>query len=292
MSDYKVGLLCVLGCQIFWGFCPLYWSSLVPIPSWIIILYRIVTMFVYTYIGARSRYSAEEIWRPLKDRSVRLKYTASGLVLTVNWSIYIWAMTTERVIQSAIGYYIEPLVICAVGVIVFKEKLTKYNLTAMCFALAAIVIILVHYGQLPGVALGLAGSWALYSAIKKTEDRPVLISLVYETFPFAVIAVAVILFIECKGMGALSLGIPGKYALMYLSGLVTVIPIALFSVSAKKVPLFVLGLAQYMSPTITLLLGIFVLGEPIDMTQIEAFLIIWTGLIFFSIGEFRSLRRQ
>lgn len=286
LNEYKTGVICVLACQIFWGFCPIYWQALEPIPSWMIILYRIVTMFVYSYIAARFRYSKEEIWGPLKDRAVRNKYFTAGLILTANWSIYIWAMTSERVIQASIGYYIEPIVICAVGIIVFKEKLTRYNLTAMIFALAAIAIILVHYKQVPGVAIGLAGTWAVYSAIKKTAKQPVLIALVYETMVYAFLSVFVIIYIEARGIGAISLHVPGKYALMFLSGLITLIPVALFSASARKVSLFVIGLAQYISPTISLLLGIFLFREPIDMTQIAAFVIIWIGLVIFTSGEF------
>ncbi len=290
-KDYRIGVLCVLGCQLFWGVCPIYWQALEPIPSWIIILYRIVTMFVYSYIAARFRFTREEIWQPLRDKAIRRKYFTAGLILTINWSIYIWAMTSERVIQASIGYYIEPIVICAVGIIVFREKLTKYNLTAMICALIAIIIILLHYRQVPGVALGLAGSWAVYSAIKKTSEIPVLTALVYETMIYAVIATIAIIYIETKGIGAISLGVPGKYAMMFLSGLITLIPVALFSVSAKKVSLLVIGLAQYISPTMSLLLGIFLFKEPIDRTQIIAFVIIWAGLAVFTYGEFLSNKK-
>lgn len=286
-SDYRTGVICVIACQLIWGVCPVYWQALEPIPSWIIILYRIVTMFVYSYIAARIRYSREEIWGPLKERSVRIKYFTAGFILTVNWSIYIWAMTSEHVIQSAIGYYIEPLVICAVGIIVFKEQVTKYNLAAMLFALAAIILILAHYRQVPGVALGLAGTWAAYSAVKKTAKQPAVIALVYETMVYAVIAVFAVIYIETRGIGALSFGVPGKFALMLLSGLVTLVPVALFGTAAPKVPLLVIGLAQYISPTITLLLGVFLFKEPIDPVQITAFIIIWIGLGIFTYGEFR-----
>lgn len=289
--EYKIGVLCVIGCQLFWGVCPIYWQALEPIPSWIIILYRIVTMFGYSYIAARFSFSREEIREPFKDRAVRRKYITAGLILTVNWSIYIWAMTSERVIQASIGYYIEPIVICAVGIIVFKEQLTRYNMTAIICALIAISVILVHYKQVPGVALGLAGTWAVYSAIKKTSEIPVLIALVYETMVYAVVATAAIIYIETKGIGAISMGVPGKYAMMFLSGLITLIPVALFSVSAKKVSLLVIGLAQYISPTMSLLLGIFMFKEPIDMTQIIAFIIIWGGLAVFTYGEFINSRK-
>lgn len=291
-SDYRTGLICVLACQLFWGFCPIYWQALVPIPSWIIILYRMVTMFMYSYIAARMRYSREEIWGPLREKGVIVRYLAAGLLLTANWSTYIWAMTTGHMIQASIGYYIEPIVICIFGVVIFSEKFTKYNVTAIGLALISLTIMLIHYRQIPGVALGLAFTWACYSAIKKSTDRPPLIELVYETMFYAVLAVVVIFYIETKGIGALSLGVPGKYALMFLSGLITLIPIALFGSAAKKVTLFVIGLAQYISPTITLLLGIFAYKEPIDRVQVISFAIIWIGLVFFSYGEYKNNLEQ
>ena len=246
-------------------------------------------MFVFSYAIARFRYSREEILEPLKDKTFLKHSVFAGLVLTANWSIYVWALTSERVIQTAIGYYIEPLVICAVGIIFFKEKLTKHNLTAMIFALVAILIMLVHYGQLPGVAIGLAGTWAMYSAIKKASDRPVLIALVYETSVYAVIALVGIIYTESTGIGVLAMNLPGKYVLMLFSGLATVIPVGLFGVSAKKVPLVVIGLLQYISPTITLLLGVFAFKEPIDKVQIISFVIIWIGLAIFTVGEFKRV---
>lgn len=260
-SEYKNGVLCVVACQVIWGFLPLFWDSLNPIDSWIIILYRIFTMFIYTIIAARFKYSFQEIFEPLKERRIRIKYFLSGAVLTANWSIYIWAVTSGRVIQSAIGYYIEPLVICLFGIVIFKEKLTKYNLTAMCFALVAVAVILVHFGQVPLVALGLAFTWATYSAIKKKADVPPMIALVYETMIFAVIALIAIIFIESKGIGGLSYNLPSKYALLFITGLVTLIPIGLFGVAAPKVSMLLIGLMQYISPTITLLCGIFIMGE-------------------------------
>lgn len=286
--DYKIGLICVLASQLIWGFLPAYWQALVPIPSWIIILYRMTTMFIYSYIAARLRYTKEEIWTPLKEKGAVVRYLIAGALLTANWSIYIWAMTTGHMIQSSIGYYLEPIVICLFGVVIFKEKFTRYNLTAVVFAAVALIVMLIHYGQLPGVALGLAFTWATYSAIKKSSKNPPLVELVYETMFYAVFAVIGILVIETKGIGALSLGVPGKYALMFLSGLVTLIPIALFGSAAKKVSLFIIGLTQYISPSITLLLGIFVYKEPIDRVQLLSFAVIWIGLVFFTYGEYKS----
>jgi chloramphenicol-sensitive protein RarD len=291
-NEYRAGLICVLMCQLMWGFLPIYWQALDPIESWKIILYRILTMFVYSYIAARIFYSREEIWNPVRDMKVRLRYYTAGLILTANWSIYIWAMNSGRVIQASIGYYIEPIVICAFGIIIFHEKLTKYNFVAMLLALLAIIVILVHYRQIPGVALGLTLTWATYSAIKKAAELPPLVALVHETMPFAIIALIVIICIETRGIGAISVHEPAKYAAMYLSGLVTLIPVALFGFAAKKVPLIVIGIVQYISPTISLLLGIFLFKEPTDPVQFIAFAIIWTGLAIFSYGEVRNFREK
>lgn len=291
-TDYRNGVLCVLACQLVWGVLPVYWQSLVPIPSWIIILYRMTTMFVYTYIVARFKYTRAEIWAPLKEKGVFARYLLNGLLLTANWSTYIWAMTTGRMIQSSIGYYLEPIVICVFGAVFFKEKLTQYNITAVVLAALSLTVMLVHYGQVPGVALGLALTWACYSALKKATDRPAILELVYETAALAVVAAAAIIIIEAKGIGPLSYGVPGKYALLFASGLVTLIPIALFGSAAKKVELFLIGLAQYISPTITLLLGIFVYKEPIDRVQVVSFAIIWIGLVFFSYGEYKAYKEH
>lgn len=289
-KDYKLGVICVLACQVMWGFLPLFWDAINPIDSKIIILYRILTMFVYTFIAARFSYSWKEIWGPFKERKIRLKYLASGAVLTANWSIYIWAVTSGRVVQSAIGYYIEPLVICLFGIVIFKEKLTKYNGVAMGLALVAVITMLFYYKQLPGVALGLALTWATYSAIKKTSELPATIALVYETFPFAIIATVVIVILEINGMGGLAYGLPGKYAMLFLTGLVTVIPVGLFGVAAPKVSLFLVGLFQYISPTITLICGVTLMGESVEPVQIVAFGIIWIGLAFFTYGEIKEIR--
>ena len=287
-AEYRKGIIYILLCQLMWGFLPIYWQSLEPIESWKIILYRVLTLFVYSYIAARFAYGRNEIWSQLADLKAVGRSFAAGLVLTANWSLYIWAMNSERVIQAAIGYFIEPIVICAVGMFFFNEKLTKYNITAIGFALIAIAVILIHYRQLPGVALSLAGSWAIYSAVKKASNTPPLIALVYETLPFAIAATVAIIYIESKGTGAIAVGVPIKYAALWLSGLVTVIPVALFGYAAKKTSLLVIGLAQYLSPTITLLLGIFLFKEPFDKMQALALAIIWVGLCFFSYGEFKS----
>lgn len=295
VSEYRSGLAASIGCMALWGVLPVYWKMLIPISSWVIIIYRILLVHVFALLMARVKFNWGEIFGPIRgDRRLALKYLAAGAVITTNWSTYIWAVNAGHVIDASIGYYIEPLVVCVFGMIFFKEKLTVYKSTAMVLAIIAVVILLVHFHKLPGIALGIAISFAVYSAIKKTVSQPPLISLVYETIFFAPPALAVIIWLEVTGRGALDALAPGhwwQYVLLLLCGLVTVVPLSLFASAAQKVPMFTLGLTEYISPTLSLILGVFFFKEAFDGVQFLAVAIIWVGLVFFSFGELREQRQ-
>lgn len=284
------GFLLAAFCSLMWGFLPIYWRSLLPIPSSVIIIYRVLLVFVTALIFARTQYSWSEIFGPMKDRKMMFKFFMAGLIITVNWSTYIWAVNSGHIVQSSIGYYIEPLMVCLFGRILFKDRLTKYSGTAIALAGIAVVIILVHFREVPGIALMLAVTFSIYSAIKATIDQPPLISLTYETIFLAPIALVVIFYMEAHGQGAIGVGHPYQYGLLMLVGLMTVVPLALFSGAAQRTTLFVLGLTQYISPTIQLILGVFLYGEAVDHVQFIAFAIIWVGLAFFSYGELAAKR--
>ena len=290
-SDYTKGMAALIASMVIWGVLPVYWKSLIPIDSWVIILYRILLVDVFAILIAKTRYSWREIFGYFAtDRRTVLKLFAAGAVVTVNWSTYIWAVNAGYVIQTSIGYYIEPLVVCLFGIVIFREKLTFFKTAALVLACAAMIIQLIHYHQIPGIELGLAFTFAVYTAIKKTITIPPLISLVYETILFAPIALAVILYLETGGKGALAAGEPYQFALLLLSGLFTVAPLALFAYSAQRISMFSIGLGQYLSPTIAMFLGIFVYSEPFDRILFISFAIIWLGLVFFTVGEYREHR--
>lgn len=291
-TEYKKGLFAVLFTLVLWGFLPIYWQMLIPISSWVIILYRILTVFLYSIVAARFRYSFREIFEPLKNKKTLLTFLLSGIVITANWSIFIYAVNSNQVVQSSTGYYIEPLVICLIGNIIFKEKFTKYNISAILIASLAVVIILVHFGELPHIALLLAFTFALYTAIKKSVSQPPLLSMVYETIFLAPIALVAIIYLEKNNMGALAVATPGKYALLLLCGLLTLIPLGLYSFGAQRMPMFHLGMSEYIAPTIQLILGVTVLGESIDSVQILSFALIWFGLVIFTFGEYKAYKKE
>lgn len=294
-SEYRSGLIASIGCMTLWGILPVYWKALVPISSWVIIIYRILLVHVFAVLLARTRFSWNEIFGPIRhDLKLALKFLGAGAVITINWSTYIWAVNAGHVIDASIGYYIEPLMVCVFGMIFFRERLTLYKSVAMALAIIAVIILLIHFHKLPGIALGIALSFAVYSAIKKTVSQPPLISLVYETIFFAPFALVIIIYLETHGIGALEALAPGhwwQYVLLLLCGLLTVIPLSLFASAAQKVPMFTLGLTEYISPSLSLILGVFLYHEPFDGIQFIAVAIIWVGLVFFSFGELREQKR-
>ncbi len=286
-KDYKNGIITLLICNTLWGVLPIYWQALRPIDSWVIIFYRIFLVGLTAGAVSLKVYGWSEIKKHLMIKRNLWLFPVTGILITCNWSIYIWAVNADHVIQTCVGYYIEPLVVCLFGLVFFKEKLTRYKSGAMLMALVGIIIILIHFGQLPTIALGLAFSFAIYAALKKNFKLPAIMSVFLETFFLMWPALGVVIYLETTGQGALATGEPGKYGLMLLCGILTATPLALFANGAKKVPLVVTGLMEYIGPSLTLIIGIFFMKEPFDSVQLIAFIFVWIGLVYFTIGEFK-----
>ena len=155
-SSYRRGIISMLACDVLWGVLPVYWQALRPIESSTIIFYRIFLVGLVSGIASFIIYGKGAVLDQLRDRKNLVKFPVAGLLITCNWSIYIWAVNSDQVIQTCVGYYIEPLVVCLVGIIFFRDMLTKFNSTALLFALAGIVVILLHFMEIPFIALGLA----------------------------------------------------------------------------------------------------------------------------------------
>ena len=288
--SYKIGILSMLSCDVLWGVLPIYWQALRPIDSWVIIFYRIFLVGFVAGIASVAVYGIKPIKEQLSIRKNLWRFPLAGLLITANWSIYIWAVNADHVIQTCVGYYIEPLIVCLLGIIIFKDQLTKYKLTALLFALAGMVVILIHFMEVPLIALTLATTFAVYAAVKKWFDLPPIMSVFLETLFLMLPALCVVIGLEMTGNGALAVATPGKYALLLCCGLLTAAPLSLFAAAATKVPLVTVGLLEYLSPSISLVIGIFFMKEPFDLVQFISFVIVWIGLAFFTIGEVKEAR--
>ena len=292
-SEYTKGLLTCLGCQVLWGFLVLYWDALNPIPSSTVIFYRVFLVGLISTAFALGMYGWKEYRKIFSDKKAFWGLTLTGTIITCNWSLYIWAVKAGFVIQTCVGYFIEPLVVAAFGIIFFREKLSKFKIISFSLALIGLIVILVHFREVPSVALGLAVTFAVYAALQKNFDMPSMLMLSYETVLLAIPALAVVIYLEVTGQGALSMPEvgAGKYLLMLCCGPLTALPLFLFGVAATRVELIMLGILEYISPSISLILGIFVLHEAFDGVQFISFVIVWIGLVFFTVGEVKDRDR-
>lgn len=283
--EYKQGIAFAILSAFLWGILPVYWKSLHPIDSVLILFYRIVLAFIFSFIMAVIFYPWEAILRPLKNKTAIRNFILAGSLITLNWGIYIWAVSNERIIQTSIGYYIEPLIVCVFGILFFKEKLNRYKLIAVFLAGVGVAVMLIYYGQIPGIALSLALTFGIYAAIKKKLMVDAVLALLYETLFLVPVAVPIILWFELTGMGAYANAEPIQWVLLAFAGILTGTPLMLFAMAANRISLITLGIVEYISPSMALILGIFVYREPFDMVQLITFGFIWIGLVIFTIGE-------
>ncbi len=290
--SYKIGILSMLSCDVLWGVLPLYWQALRPIDSWVIIFYRIFLVGLVSGIATVIIYGVPAIREQYRIKSNLWKFPLAGLLITCNWSIYIWAVNADHVIQTCVGYYIEPLIVCLLGIVIFKDRLTRYKLIALLFALAGMLVILFHFMEVPLIALSIATSFAIYAAVKKWFDLPPIMSVFMETSFLMIPALCVVIGIEVTGHGALAVATPGKYLLLLCCGILTAAPLSFFAAAATKVPLVTVGLLEYLSPSISLVIGIFLMKEPFDAVQFISFVIVWIGLVFFTYGEIKDSKER
>ena len=293
-KNYKNGLIYALSCAVIWGFLPIYWNALNPISSLVVIFYR-VTLMTLTCLAIQF-YRVRNIramFEPMFENKKKLRtYIIAGILITMNWSIYIWAVQAGYVIQSSMGYFLEPLLVCLFGMIIYKEKANKWKKISLGFALVGLLVMIIGYREMPIIAIGLATTFATYTAIKKSVDLPPFQSLLYETIFIAPITLLIVFWMEGSGIGAMATGGSGKFILLLFVGIATAVPMGLFSAAARNLPLLTLGLTSYISPSIALVLGIFLFKEPFDVIQFSAFAIIWVGLIFFTYGEITDIRNK
>ena len=289
-KEYEQGIACAILCAVLWGFLPIYWKVLEPFDPILILFYRIVLASVFSLILALYFYKWEGIIKPLKEKGIIRTFFLAGVLISFNWGTYIWAVSNGQVIQTCIGYYIEPLIVCIFGIIFFKERMNRYKLTAFLLACAGVAVILLYYREIPVVALSLAVSFATYAAIKKKVKLDAVLALLYETM--LLVPVAVVAIIYLTGRGAASDAEPFHWGLLALAGIMTGTPLMLFAMAANRVSLITMGITEYISPSITLLLGIFYFRESFDKIQLITFGIIWVGLIIFTVGEFKENKTE
>ena len=289
MTKFNKGLLFGISAYIIWGLLPLYWKLVEEAGAYEILAHRgIWSLLICISLLALRKQLRSAYVMVRSSRTLSLLFLASGL-LTINWGVYIWSVTVNRVVEAALGYYITPLINVTFGVLLLREKLRPAQWIAVALAAAGVVILTLGYGSLPWIALVLAISWGSYSLIKKSLNLRALETLSLETL-FAFLPNLVFLFI-IQGNGSSEFGSTWTISLLLFgAGAATVIPLLLFNGSTTRLPLSTVGLLQYITPTIMFFIGIFINNEDISMTKVIGFAFIWLALAVLSRDLYRSSR--
>lgn len=284
------GIWFAAGCYFVWGLFPLYWKLLHSVSPLQIVAHRLIWSLVFLILVIIATRQWRIFRQPLSKRTL-LIYLASGALLTVNWLIYIYGVNAGFVVETSLGYFINPLVSVMFGVIFFRERLPVSKWIAIGLAAAGVIYLTVRYGSLPWIALALAFTFGSYGLVKKLSPLGALHGLTLETAAMLLPAVGYLLFTEAQGTGTFGHTTAGITILLILAGVVTAVPLLLFSSAARSIPLSMIGFMQYIAPTLQLFIGIFVFGEPFTHDRLIGFAMIWAATLVFTFGGFYERRR-
>jgi chloramphenicol-sensitive protein RarD len=275
-----------------WGLFPLYWKPLHNVPTLQIIGHRIGWSFILLIlIIVLTRQ-----WRAFRavafERRTLGIYTVSAILISVNWLIYIWAVDAGFIVESSLGYFINPLLSVLLGVIFLREKLRAWQWVPVALAAVGVVVVSVAYKSFPWIAVSLAFSFGLYGLVKKRAPLNSLQGLTIETGILFIPALLYLLTLEAQGQGSFLHSDATSNLLMIGAGAVTTIPLLLFSSATQRIPLAMVGIIQYVTPTMQFLLGIFVYKENFTMEQLAGFGLVWVALILFTLEGLLARRTQ
>lgn len=280
------------GAYLMWGFFPAYFKALQVVPPLQILFHRVVWSFFFlAVVVVVIKRDWQAFKQAIMNRRVILVYAIAGVLLAINWGTYVWAVNAGFVVETSLGYFINPLVSVALGVIFLGERLRPAQWIPVGLAAAGVLYLTLQVGSLPWIALVLAFSFGLYGLMKKVSPLGSLYGLTIETGVLFLPGLAFLVYAESQGVGAFGHVGWVSTLLLVLVGVVTATPLLMFATAAKSIPLWMVGLLQYIAPTCQFLLGIFAYGEPFTSTQLIGFSIIWAALLLFTTEGFAARRK-
>ena len=289
MNKYGSGISYGVGAYVIWGLLPIYWRALDRASAYEILAHRAIWSLFACLLFLTYQKQLRETFALIKNRRTFSLLALTSLLLSLNWGIYIWSVSVDRVVEAALGYYITPLVAVTFGVGVLKEHLRKYQLISVILATIGVVILTVAYGRLPWIAIGLAVSWGSYSLIKKHLNAGALQTLSIETLVAIIPNATYLIYLLSKNEAEFGQDVGFSLALVS-AGLFTVVPLLMFNAATTRLPLTITGLLQYITPTIMFLVGIFVFNEELKVSKLLGFVLIWSALAFLGTDLVKSSR--
>ena len=289
-AEFRQGLLFGLAAYGMWGFLPAYYKLTDTVPADLVVSHRILwsVLFLGLFLYSRGRW--QEVREVFRQPKVLMGLTASATFIAVNWLTFVWAISNNHVLDISLGYFINPLVSILVGLFVLREKLTTWQGISVGVAAIAVVLQAILAGGLPWVSLVLAFSFAGYGYVRKVTPVKATPGLFVETLVLFPLAAGYMLLSLSWGVDAMVLNDPPVLLALVGTGIVTALPLICFSSAARRLPLFMLGLMQYMAPSMHFLMAIYIWGEPLDPTKLMTFGMIWAALVVFTYDSWRRYR--
>ncbi len=291
-GQFTAGLWYAFGAFLIWGLAPLYFRPLVGIPAFEILAHRVAWSLPVVLILLLILRKPLQLDRVFRDGRTLATLSLTTLLISVNWFVFTWAVTHERVLETSLGYFINPLVSVLLGVVFLKEKLDRFLRIAVLLALAGVAIRILAIGKLPWVSLSLALSFACYGLLRKQVRVDALQGLLVETLFALPVAGGFIAYWLMTGQGTFTQESRFLDWMLIAGGVITTVPLALFSAGARRLPLYTVGMLQYLAPSLTFLLAIFAFREPFDGLQLISFVLIWLGLAVYTWDLLRQRRRR
>jgi chloramphenicol-sensitive protein RarD len=286
------GILYAFGAYIAWGIFPVYWKLLHGVPALQLLSHRIIWSFLFLLAYVLITKQWKSFRAVIASRRVLLIYFAAALLIGINWLTYVWAVNAGYIVETSLGYFINPLLNVLLGVFVFRERLRRFQWLPVFLAAVGVIYLTAVYGRLPWIALTLAFSFGIYGLVKKSAPLGSLYGLSLETGILFLPALGWLIYSDTIGQGAFFHASTGTNLLLIGAGLVTTIPLLMFASAAQRIPLSLLGIIQYISPTLQFLLGVLVFKEPFSHDQLIGFCIVWAALILFWGEGFWSRKRR
>jgi chloramphenicol-sensitive protein RarD len=297
-SHDRIGLTCAIAAHTLWGLFPIYWRQIEGADSTELVCHRIVWSFVSLAILIpillrRGWWGGRQVvYQTLYDRRIWVTYSIAAAMIAINWLAFIWAVNHGRVLEASLGYYINPLFNVLLGVFVLGERLGSWQWAAVGIAAIGVGVMASGSGGLPWVSIAMATSFAIYGLVKKRAPLPVLVGLMLEV-TILVIPAAIYLGVRIQqDLSALQMGSPVVTTMLLLAGVITITPLALFATAVQRVELSLIGILQYVGPTLQFLVGAVLYGETLDQTRIVGFCFVWTALVLFVIASQRVRSRR
>lgn len=281
----------VLGCYILWGLLPVFWKLLAGVNSAYVLAQRIVFSCVFCAAVILLRKRGAAVVDVLRDKKQRGRYLLCGVLITVNWGVYILTVASGRILEASLAYYMNPLFSVVIGAIVFKERLSVLQWVSVGLACIGVGYSVAVYGSVPYLAVIIGLSFALYGALKKGIKAESEVSICMETLSVLPLAVLFILYAQFSGLTTYASLSGGEMALLILSGIVTSVPLILFAGGIKGTSMTVSGILMYVNPTLQLLLGVFAYGEEFTRANAVTFAFVWLAVILFVGDNLRGRKR-